>query len=303
MRPRRLLMSGGSGFLGSALGSALESQGWEVTRLVRRPRRTDREIEWDPETSRTPSAPELEGHDAAIHLSGATIGTRWTAGIKARIWQSRVDSTRILAEMLAGLTQRPATLISVSGIGIYGNRGEELLDETSEPGNGFLARLAVAWEGATAPASAAGIRVVHPRLGVVIGPGGGVIGQMLPPFRFGLGGWIGDGSAWWSWISLEDLVAGFELALRTTTLSGPVNFVSPEPVRSADFARSLGRALGRPAVLRVPAGVVRPFLGGMTDEVLLASAFVHPARLLASGFEFIHPRLDEALAAALDRAA
>jgi len=292
-------VSGASGFLGTAVCRVLEREGWEIFRLTRRPRTSEREIEWDPGASRI-SAAELEGHDLVLHLSGATVATRWTRDSKERIWQSRVDSTRLLAETLSRLARPPATFISVSGIGIYGDRGEELLDESSASGAGFLARLAVAWEHATTPAADAGIRVVIPRLGMVIGAGGGALAPMLLPFRLGLGGPLGGGRAWWSWIALDDVISGIQFAIRSSTLAGPVNFVAPVPVRSGDFVRALGRALRRPAFLPVPAALLRLVLGEMADEVVLSSAFVHPVRLLATGFPFRHPHLESALAAALN---
>jgi uncharacterized protein (TIGR01777 family) len=224
---------------------------------------------------------------------------RWTTAYRHEMRTSRVDSTRALAQTLAGLRRPPRTLVVASAVGIYGDRGEEVLDETSAPGTSFLADLCRQWEEAARPAAEAGIRVVHPRFGVVLGRGPGALAKMLPVFRMGLGGRLGSGRQWMSWISLEDTVAAILFALETPWLAGAVNVVSPNPVRNAEFTRALARHVHRPAVLPVPAFALRLALGQMADEALLASARVIPAKLLSAGFKFAYPTLDGALAAAL----
>jgi len=211
---------------------------------------------------------------------------------------SRVESTRRLANVLAELRNPPKTLLVASAIGIYGDRRDEVLDESSEPGSGFLASLCCEWERAADPARGAGIRVVHLRLGVVLGPEG-ALKQMLPPFRIGLGAQIGDGRQWMSWISVDDAVAAVLFALDRIEISGPVNVTSPNPVTNAEFTRALGRQLGRPAFLSAPAFAMKLIFGQMANEALLASIRVQPRKLLEAGFQFSHPKLDQALAAAL----
>jgi uncharacterized protein (TIGR01777 family) len=212
---------------------------------------------------------------------------------------SRVDSTQALATALAGLRRPPRTLLVASAVGIYGNRGGELLDETSKPGAGFLAELCRQWEAAARPATEAGIRVVHLRFGVILGPGPGALARMLPLFRLGLGGRLGNGRQWMSWISLADAIGAVLCVLETPALAGAMNLTAPSPVTNAEFTRILARQLRRPAFLPVPAFALRLALGQMADEVLLSSARAVPVRLLAAGFRFTHPTLGEALAAAL----
>jgi uncharacterized protein (TIGR01777 family) len=224
---------------------------------------------------------------------------RWTAAYRKELTTSRVDSTRALAQTLAGLRTPLQTLVAASAVGIYGDRGEEVLNEDSAPGEGFLADVCRAWEEAARPAAEAGIRVVHTRFGVVLGRGPGALEKMLPVFRLGLGGKLGSGRQWMSWVSLEDTVAAILFALQTRSLAGPVNMVSPHAVTNAEFTATLARQLHRPAVLQVPAFALRLALGQMADEALLASARVMPAKLLATGFEFARLTLDEALAAAI----
>jgi uncharacterized protein len=210
-----------------------------------------------------------------------------------------VDSTHALAKMLAGLHKPPQTLVVASAVGIYGNRGEEVLDEASAPGEGFLAQLCRAWEEAARPAAEAGIRVVHARFGVVVGRGPGALEKMLPVFRLGLGGRLGSGQQWMSWISLEDTVSALRFALETRSLAGPVNVAAPNAVRNVEFTAAMSRQLHRPALLPVPAFALRLAFGQMADEALLASIRVVPSKLRAAGFEFAHPTVDQALAAAL----
>ncbi len=299
----RILISGASGFVGTALAQHLEGAGHTVARLVRRVPASPHEIRWDPARgSLDPAA--LEGFEGVVHLSGEGIAEeRWTPARKQRLWSSRIESTRLLSETIARLDRRPRVLVSMSAVGYYGDRGDEELTEASSEGRGFLTRLARAWEQAAEPAQRGGVRVVHPRMGIVLGANGGALAKMLTPFRFGVGGPIGNGRAWWSWIALDDAVAAVEFVLRNDMLGGAVNFTGPHPVRNAEFARALGAALGRPAFFPVPALALRAMFGEMANEALLASARVLPARLLAAGYTFRHPHLESALGAAMGRAA
>lgn len=258
----------------------------------------------NPADARPIAQPEcVEGLSGAIHLSGASIAAhRWTTAYKREMTASRVGSTRALATALACLRQPPEALLVASAIGIYGNRADEFLDETSATGTGFLADLCHQWELAARPAAEAGIRVVHLRFGVVLGPGPGALAQIVPLFRLGLGGPLGSGQQWMSWISLADAIAATVFALRTPSLSGPVNLTAPQPTTNAEFSRTLGRAMHRPAVLPAPEFALRLALGQMADEALLASARAFPAKLLQAGFRFMHPTVAEALGAALGSA-
>jgi len=288
-----ILISGANGLIGSALATQLTAAGHRVGRLTRRPNRPD-DLGWDPgqgifERSR------LGEFDGVVHLAGEPVaGMRWTAEKKARIRDSRVEGTRLLAEALAGLDKPPRVLISASAIGYYGDRGDEVLDESSRAGTGFLADVAQAWEAAAQPAAAAGIRVVNPRFGVALSPAGGALKQMLTPFRLGAGGRIGSGKQFVSWIALDDVVGALALALETDALSGPVNVVAPGPVTNAEFTRELGAAVGRPTLLPVPAAMLRLALGEMS-ELLTASQRVLPRKLQEQHYSFRFPRLDAAL--------
>jgi hypothetical protein len=297
--PTRVLVTGASGLLGSALVPVLLGRGHTVAALTRRAPRAG-EIPWDPARGIL-DARSLAGYDAVVHLAGEPIGVRWTPRRKTLIRASRVDATRLLAERLSSLERRPRVLVAISAIGIYGDRGDEILDEQSPPGTGFLPDLCRAWEAAAAPARDAGIRVVHPRLGLVLSPRGGTLARLLPPFRLGLGGPLGDGRAWWSWVALDDVLAVLLRALGDESLAGPVNVVAPMPVRSRDFARLLGRALKRPAFLPVPSWVLRALFGEMADGAVLASLRVEPARLRAAGHVFRFPSLEGALRSLLER--
>jgi uncharacterized protein (TIGR01777 family) len=265
-------------------------------------RRTPRggEIGWDPDAGRLDPA-DLDGIGAVVHLAGENIGARWTAARKRRIRESRVRGTRLLSEALARARRPPTTLVSISAVGIYGDRGDELLTETSPvgPTADFLVRVATEWEAATEPARDAGIRVVLPRLGTVLDRNGGALARMLPPFRLGVGGRLGDGRQWMSWIALDDAVAVITRALEDPALSGPVNATAPTPVRNAEFTAALGRALRRPAVMPVPAAALRLVFGEMADVVLLGSSRAVPARLAEAGFSFRYPTIDAALRRAL----
>jgi hypothetical protein len=297
------LISGASGLIGTALERRLQARGDDVVRMVRRPPRSPDEISWAPERGLL-SLRELEGFDAVIHLAGENVASgRWTPRRMAAIRDSRVASTDLLARRLAALKRPPQVLVSASAIGIYGDRGEEELDETSAPGTGFLPSVCSAWEGAAAPASEAGIRVVHPRIGLVLSRDAGALARMLTLFRLGLGGRLGSGRQWMSWISLADMVSMLEAAVLDARLAGPVNAVAPRPIRNAEFTASLGRALARPTLAPVPAFALRALVGRMADDLLLASVRVRPRVLDSAGFVFRHTTLDQALPDVLRRAA
>jgi uncharacterized protein len=290
----RIVVSGASGLIGSALVPVLEEAGHEVLRLVRREASGPSEVAWDPSAG-TIDHDRLAGVDAAVNLNGADIGRRWSAARKREILSSRVDSTALLARTLASLEPRPAVLVCAGGVGIYGhNRGDEILTEDSELGSGFLAEVGRAWEAAAEPARDAGIRVVNFRQGLVLSDRGGVLGRMRTPFRLGLGGRVGGGRQWWPWIAIDDLVAGYQAVLESE-LSGPVNLTSPNPVPNTQFTRALGRALGRPTIVPAPAFGVKLLFGEMGEEALLGGQRALPARLLESGFTFSYEELEPAL--------
>jgi uncharacterized protein (TIGR01777 family) len=294
----RVAVSGSHGLIGSALVGALRAEGHEVTRLVRGAATGPDEVRWDPVAGEIDQA-GLEGHDAVVHLAGAGIGDRrWTAAYKREIRDSRVRGTALLAGALARLERPPSVLVSGSAIGIYGDRGDEELDESSPPGTGFLAEVCRAWEEATTPAADAGIRVALARTGVVLAREGGALRRMALPFRFFVGGPLGSGRQWFSWISLADEVAAIRHVIETPSLTGPVNLVAPGCVRQREFARALGRAMRRPSWMAVPAVALRLAVGRELAAELLASQRVRPAALLASGYRFHHPTPDAALAAA-----
>ena len=256
-------------------------------------------IPWDPEAGVLDPA-RLSGVDAIVHLSGESIaGSRWTAKRRERLRSSRIRTTRLLAETLARMNPRPSVLVQASAVGYYGDRGEEVLNEASGPGSGFLADLCRDWEAASMPAQDAGVRVARLRMAPAIGRQGGMLAALLPLFRLGLGGPLGSGRQWMAWISLDDLLAIVERALGDGAMRGSINATAPEPVTNAAFTRALGRALGRPAFLPAPAFALRLALGAMADEMLLASQRVVPEALLRAGFRFAHPRLEDALRAAL----
>jgi uncharacterized protein len=298
----RVAVSGATGLVGRALVPALRAAGHRVDRISRRPPEAgSTDIQWDPARGwLDPLA--LEGVDAVVHLAGERIGTlRWTASVKERIRRSRVDGTRLLSKTLGALARRPRVLVSVSAVGYYGDRGEAPLTEESAPGSGFLADVCQEWEAAADSARAAGIRVVTPRLGVVLAGQGGALPRMALPFRLGAGGVIGGGRQYWSWIGIGDLVRVIELCLALDTLAGPVNAVAPAPATNREFTRTLGRVLGRPTLVPLPAFAVRVLLGEMGRALLLDSARVLPRRLERAGFRFWHPGLEDALRAALAR--
>jgi uncharacterized protein len=287
----RVVVTGSSGLIGQALVSALAGDGHETVALVRRLPGPG-EARWDPAQGVIDRG-ALEGADAVVHLAGAGIGDkRWSAARKEIILGSRVDATTLLCAILAGLDHPPAVLVSASAIGYYGDRGDEELTETSEPGHGFQAEVCRAWEAATAAAGAAGLRVVHLRSGVVLSRRGGALAKQLPLFRAGLGSRLGSGRQWFSWITLRDEVGVIVHAIRNTALEGPVNATAPGPVTNRNYTEALGAALHRPAVLAVPPVVLRLALGRqLADELLLGSLRVVPDRLVGSGYRFLDPSL------------
>jgi uncharacterized protein (TIGR01777 family) len=294
---RTVAISGASGLVGSALAEALEARGDRVLRLVRAEADAGEGRVYFGVEDRVIDGAALEGVDAVVHLAGESIGgKRWTAAQKERIRASRVDGTKLLAGALALLSKKPRVLACASAVGIYGDRGDEELDETSAPGEGFLVEVCRLWEEAADPARNAGIRVAHVRLGLVLSPEGGALARMLPIFRTGLGGKLGDGKQWWSFISLEDVVRAFLHVIDRDDLEGPINAVSPEPLTNADFTRTLARALHRPAPFPVPAAALYLAMGrDMTREALLSSQRVLPRRLLATDFTYHHPTLGTVL--------
>lgn len=290
----RIAVTGSTGFIGSRLVPALSCDGHDVRRVVRSKARAG-DIAWSP-LERQIDAAALEGTDAIIHLAAENLGQRWTESSRKRIRESRTVGTRFLSESIAALPRPPRVMISASAVGFYGaDRGDETLEETSAPGEDFVADLAVAWEAATEPAAARGIRVVRTRFGVVLGPEGGMLERVLPVFRLGLGGRLGDGKQWMSWIAMEDLIEALRFILRTPTVAGAVNVTAPAPVRNEEFTDVLGRVLHRPTVAIVPAFALRAVYGEMADATILASQRVVPRRLSEAGFRFAHPGLEGAL--------
>ncbi len=298
MTPLRIAVTGASGLIGTQLCAFLSTGGHRVDRLVRREARPG-EIRWDP-AHRTLDARALEGVDVVVHLAGENVGGgRWTPTRKRAVLQSRVDGTHTIATAVAQLDKKPL-LISASAVGYYGHTGDTLVDEDAPNGTGFLAEVCKAWEAAADPARAAGVKVVHPRIGVVLSGAGGALAQMVTPFRFGLGGPIGDGRQGFPWIAMDDVVGALH-HLVGAGLEGPVNLVAPSGVRQAEFAKVLGRVLRRPAVLPLPAFAVRAIFGEMGQGILLDGQRVVPRRLLESGYRFVREELEEALRFELGR--
>ena len=296
-QPVRVAVAGASGLLGSALVRRLAADGHTVLRLVRRAPRGADEVRWDPAAGQVDAA-ALEGVDAVVNLAGENVGERWTPARKRAIRESRAGATRLLANTLAGLTNKPRVLVNASAVGIYGDRGEERLDEASAPGRGFLAEVVRDWEAATEPASGAGIRVVLPRFGVVLSARGGALAKMLTPFRLGAGGTLGSGAQWMPWISIDDAVALMETAIHDERFAGPLNAVA-DAVTNQQFTHALGRALGRPTIVPVPAFALKLAFGEMAAETTLASQRVEPRALTQLGYSFIHPELDDAVRAGI----
>jgi uncharacterized protein (TIGR01777 family) len=284
--------------VGVAFCAHLRERGDEVLRLVRRAPAAADEVKWDP-TEGTCEAAAFNV-DAIVHLAGENISSRrWSKGQMLKIRESRVAGTRLISEGAVRITRRPKVLVSASAIGFYGDRGDELLTEAAPPGEGYLAEVCVDWEFATDQAAKAGLRVVTPRIGMVLAKGGGALAKMLLPFKLGLGGRIGSGHQWMSWIQLDDLVRVLARMIDDEDLSGPVNTVAPNPVTNADFTRALGRALHRPTIFPLPAFMARLVMGKMADDLLLASARVAPKKLSEAGFEFQSATIDRGIAASL----
>jgi uncharacterized protein len=294
-----VLISGATGLIGSALVPELEAKGHTVTRLSRS-RSGANTIRWDPSAGTIDG--DLEGTDAVVHLAGESIAQgRWNPDKKRRILDSRVRGTRLLAERISALATPPGVMVSISAVGYYGDRGDEVLTEESAPGADFLARVCREWEAAAEPARRAVSRVVHPRLGIVLTPQGGALGTTLPIFKLGGGGKIGSGRQWWSWVALDDVVGSILHALTDEGVEGPVNVGSPNPMTNAEYTKVLGKVLGRPTVLPLPAPAARIMLGEVADALLLASQRMQPARLQASGYAFRYPQLEGALRHLLGR--
>jgi uncharacterized protein len=292
----KILVSGSHGLVGKALTKSLTTDGHEIVRLVRGEVSVgSAEVEWHPNQGRI-DAQHLEGVDVVVHLAGESIASgRWTDEKKRAIRDSRVKGTSLLSESLARLSRPPALFLSASAIGYYGDRGDELLTEKSAPGKDFLSNVCIEWENATRPAVEKGIRTVCTRFGIILDVNGGALEKMLTPFRMGIGGKVGDGKQWMSWIALDDVVNGLKFLIADTSTRGPVNFVSPKPVTNAEFTRTLGRVLSRPTFFPVPAFGARLAFGEMADALLLASQKVEPVVLKDKGFQFSWPTLEPAL--------
>lgn len=296
----KVAVSGSSGLVGAALTAALGANGHTVARLVRTgSAAASNNIRWDP-LAGTLDTQALEGADAIVHLAGASIAEgRWTAARKQLLRTSRVEATQHLLEGISRLRLRPVVFISASAIGFYGDRGDERLTESSAPGDDFLSQLAHDWEASAARAESLGIRTVLLRFGIILSTRGGALPRMLTPFRLGVGGRLGSGKQWMSWLALDEAAAIILYALQKESLRGPVNAVSPNPATNAEFTRALARALHRPALFPAPAFALRLLLGEMADALLLSSQRVFPERLTALGYEFRHPRVEEAIASVL----
>jgi uncharacterized protein (TIGR01777 family) len=297
-----ILVSGSTGLVGTALIPVLTGAGHEVVRLVRsKARNASKElVGWDP-ASNFIDAAGLEGIEAVVHLAGEPIAGRWNAAKKTRIRDSRVQGTRLLCDALAQLARPPAPLVCASAIGFYGDRGDELLTETSAAGTDFLAEVCREWESACDPAREKGIRVVNLRFGVILSPHGGALAKMLTPFKLGGGGVIGSGRQFMSCISIDDCVSAIVHALTNTAVAGPVNVVGPQPVTNREFTKTLGKVLGRPTVLPMPAFMARILFGEMADALLLSSSRVDPKKLRDTGYQFQHAALEAALRHVLSR--
>jgi uncharacterized protein (TIGR01777 family) len=291
-----IAVTGSSGLVGSALTAALESDGHLVRPVVRRAAAAKKsEIRWDPAAGMIDAA-EFATVDAVVHLAGENIaGHRWTSAFKQKLVDSRIRGTKLLCDTLAGLASKPTVLVSASATGYYGNRGAEKVDESSPPGQGFLADLCQQWEAATIPARDANIRVVNLRIGFVLSTKGGGLAKMLTPFRLGAGGVIGSGQQYISWIQLDDLVRAIQFALAAAALNGPANAVAPSPVTNREFTKTLGHVVHRPTIFPMPAFAAKLAFGEMADEILLSSARIEPCALTTARFEFLYPQLEAAL--------
>lgn len=292
---QRILITGASGLIGSQLSQALQADGHNVLRAVRRPPTSTNEVHWDPQRGEIDSA-RLAGLDAVVHLAGANIaGKRWTESYKNEIRDSRVQGTRLISETIARLQRKPRVFISASAIGYYGDRGATELDESASAGDGFLPDVCLAWEGACQPARDAGIRTVNTRTGVVLSAEGGALKSMLLPFKLGLGGIVGSGNQFMSWIAMDDVVRALQFLLANDSLSGPVNLVAPGAVNNRTFTKILGNVLRRPTIFPLPAFAAKLVFGEMADGLLLASALVVPRKLQEADFHFTYPQLPSAL--------
>jgi uncharacterized protein (TIGR01777 family) len=293
----RVLISGSSGLIGSALAVSLKGAGARIARLVRpssgRGTSDEERIPWDPLHPVPPDS--VSGFDAVIHLAGESIVGRWTESKKLRLRDSRIPTTTNLARALAQAKNKPHIFLSASAIGYYGSRGDEILTEESRPGTGFTADMAREWEQASLPALEAGIRTLQMRMGIVMATKGGALPKMLPAFKLGLGGKLGDGHQWMSWIDLQDVIGAIQHMLRSDLMEGPVNLVAPKPVTNEEFSKTLATVLSRPAVFTVPAFAARLAFGEMADELLFASQRVEPTRLISSGYPFRFPTLKQSL--------
>jgi len=292
----KILVSGSHGLVGKALINSLTTDGHEVLKLVRRARAFGApEVEWHPNQGQL-DAQHLEGFDVVVHLAGESIASgRWTDSKKRAIRESRVKGTTLLSEVLAQLSRPPSVFLSASAIGYYGNRGDELLTEQSAPGEDFLSSVCIEWENATKPAMEKGIRTIQTRFGVILDPEGGALAQMLTPFRMGIGGRVGSGKQWMSWIALEDVVNGLKFLIADKPVYGPINFVAPNPVTNAEFTKTLGRVLSRPTLFPIPAFGARLAFGELADALLLSSQRVEPGVLEDKGFLFSWPTVEPAL--------
>ena len=290
----KILVAGASGLVGSALIPSLESDGAEINRLVRSSPKAN-EIEWHPNHGGI-DATRLEGFDAIINLAGENIAEgRWTDEKKRKIRDSRVDGTHLLSEAIAKLATKPRVFLCASATGFYGDRDDEILDETSDSGGGFLANVCRDWEGATEPTAKAGVRVVNLRFGPILAHEGGMLGKMLTPFKMGMGGKVGSGKQYISWVAIDDVIGAIKLALADESIHGPLNVVSPNPVTNEEFTKTLGEVLSRPTVMSIPAFAARLAFGEMADEMLLVSQRVAPKKLNEAGYQFKHPELESAL--------
>ena len=295
-----IVVSGATGLVGSALNKELEGKGHSVIGLSRSKPSSENTIRWDPSRGQIDDS-RLEGVGAVVHLAGENIVGRWTEEKKRKILDSRVQGTRLLAEAIAGLSEKPRTMVCASAIGYYGDRGNELLREDSGPGDAFLSEVVKEWEASAKPAREAGIRVSNLRFGIVLSPEGGALGTTLPLFKIGGGGKVGSGKQWWSWVALDDVVGALVHALEDDSVEGAVNVASPNPLTNAEYTKVLGNVLNRPTFFPAPAPVLRLALGEVADELLLASARVEPAKLKETGYEFRYPELEGALLHLLER--
>ena len=297
LQSQRIIITGATGLVGKPLTKSLEQAGAKVIRAVRRPVRDQQtELFWDPEKGEIDAA-KFDGADAVVHLAGENIaGHRWTKAFKKKILDSRVKGTRLISETIARAVNRPRTFVCASAIGYYGNRDDTTLAEAAPPANDFLGQVCQQWEAACQPArDAEGVRVVNARIGVILSPAGGALKKMLTPFKFGLGGKIGDGRQFMSWIALDDVVGAIVHILANADVSGPVNLVAPTPVTNGDYTKTLGRVLGRPTIFPMPAFAAKLAFGEMADALLLSSTRVVPQALQAARYEFKYPALEPAL--------